>query len=119
MSKLEEYRTGNQQISISIGFIELCLCFSPNVALDVSLDGEALVAVFTLELVGVGLVGLHYVRPHLLLSNLLIEQNKMLQWDLLNIAGVADPELYDSDPDPTYHFDAASDPDPTIQSSKL
>ena len=45
--------------------------YLPNVSLDVSLDGESLVAVLTLELVRVGLVRLNNVGAHLFLSNLL------------------------------------------------
>jgi hypothetical protein len=46
------------------------------VTLDVSLDGEALVAVGTAELVGVSLVLLHHVGTHLLLSNILMNKHK-------------------------------------------
>jgi hypothetical protein len=42
--------------------------------LDVSLDGEALVAVGTAKLVGVSLVLLHHVGAHLLLSNVLMNK---------------------------------------------
>ncbi len=45
--------------------------------LDVSLDGEALVAVGTAELVGVRLVLLHHVGAHLLLSNILMNKHKL------------------------------------------
>ncbi len=47
--------------------------------LDVSLDGEALVAVGTAELVGVRLVLLHHVGAHLLLSNILINKQTINQ----------------------------------------
>jgi hypothetical protein len=49
------------------------------VTLDVSLDGEALVAVGTAELVGVRLVLLHHVGAHLLLSNILINKQTINQ----------------------------------------
>ncbi len=57
--------------------------------LDVSLDGEALVAVGTAELVGVRLVLLHHVGTHLLLSNVLMNKHTINQinFSLLRLLG--------------------------------